>query len=359
VEPDTPKIEQEKEKTPQAITGEAKALEIQKSPQPRSAVFPVLFVAAALLFAGALFFSLQTQHEEPVAVFPEAKQPLSTTSWLTYENSEYGFKIQYPSNLSLEVKSENFNFFFFYPFFLMSAIPYVGDNPAINDQDILQGNLPYVGKQSSVPPKNVFVSGRKWVVIRVGLEGQTIDRNGCLYTDQWFWDDKERHILYRIGDYPAVLCVKNDKEQSEYEKVLQTVIGTFDIIPIVKPDRPSRSELYQRFNKALEDKNNEEALKIAEQTITIYKSDINMFFQMGVLKYNKGDYTGAISAFNEALSWNPNYADALYYLGSAYKKIGMTNDALKYFERVLTLNPDNQEVISIIQDLKNQPTLKR
>jgi len=77
-----------------------------------------------------------------------------------------------------------------------------------------------------------------------------------------------------------------------------------------------------------------------------------IFFQLGLLKYNIKDYDGAISALEKAIEMSPDYANAKYFLGLSYEAIGEHKLAIKQFEEIRVTNPDNQEIISIIENLK-------
>jgi len=48
----------------------------------------------------------------------------------------------------------------------------------------------------------------------------------------------------------------------------------------------------------------------------------------------------------------PNYSNAQYSLGIAYQAKGEKEKAIKSFEKVLELNPGNQDVIAKLEALK-------
>jgi hypothetical protein len=55
----------------------------------------------------------------------------------------------------------------------------------------------------------------------------------------------------------------------------------------------------------------------------------------------------------KALELNQSYSNALYYLGLVYNAQGDNQKALEEFEKVLQLNPDNQDIQKIIDTLKS------
>src|SRR3989344_1075253 len=78
-----------------------------------------------------------------------------------------------------------------------------------------------------------------------------------------------------------------------------------------------------------------------------------IFFQLGLLKYNIQDFTGAIAALEKAISITLDYANAQYFLGLSYEAKGMHLDAITQFEKLRVSNPDSTEVTNILTNLKN------
>ena len=77
-----------------------------------------------------------------------------------------------------------------------------------------------------------------------------------------------------------------------------------------------------------------------------------MFFQLGFLHYNDRNWAEAIKAFESAVQLEPQYANAKYFLGLSYDRVGRENDAISQFENLVATNPDNQEVKFILENLK-------
>ncbi len=78
-----------------------------------------------------------------------------------------------------------------------------------------------------------------------------------------------------------------------------------------------------------------------------------LYFQLGLLKYNNSDYRGAASAFEQSIRLVGDYANARYFLGLSYERIGRDADAIIQFEAIQKTNPDNSEVALIIKNLKD------
>lgn len=77
-----------------------------------------------------------------------------------------------------------------------------------------------------------------------------------------------------------------------------------------------------------------------------------LFYQLGLLYYSEKDYKNASAAFAEAVRISPNYSNALYYLGLSLYELDRTTDAIAAFEKVQTLNPESEDVTTIIKNLK-------
>jgi tetratricopeptide (TPR) repeat protein len=95
-----------------------------------------------------------------------------------------------------------------------------------------------------------------------------------------------------------------------------------------------------------------EAISKADQASLLSPNDVGLFFQLGLLKYTNKDYNGAISSLERAVALNGNYSNAMYFLGLSYDKVGKKAEAIAQFEKVATLNPENEEVKNILTNLR-------
>lgn len=97
----------------------------------------------------------------------------------------------------------------------------------------------------------------------------------------------------------------------------------------------------------------EEAIKklgIAKN-IAIY--DAGITFQRGLLFWRKNEYEEAKKDFEHAIKLNPDFSNARYMLGLVLDKLGSKLEALNHFKRIEELNPENQEIKKIIENLNN------
>lgn len=95
-----------------------------------------------------------------------------------------------------------------------------------------------------------------------------------------------------------------------------------------------------------------EALQTVEALAILSPNDPGVFFQLGLLRYNQKDYTGSTQAFERAVVINPQYANAKYFLGLSYFQVGNKDNALIQFTDLVASNPENQEVKTILSNLK-------
>lgn len=74
-----------------------------------------------------------------------------------------------------------------------------------------------------------------------------------------------------------------------------------------------------------------------EKTLTAYDSH----YQWGVLRYQMGDYIGALEAFNKAFAEDPKTDDFMIYSyrGNVRSKMGLHTDAIADFDKALALRP--------------------
>jgi len=96
----------------------------------------------------------------------------------------------------------------------------------------------------------------------------------------------------------------------------------------------------------------ENALRSVESATILAPQNPVVFFQLGLLRYNKQDFAGSAAALEAAVRLNDVYANARYFLGLSYVKLGRTQDAIAQFARIEELNPDNQEVKTILANLR-------
>jgi tetratricopeptide (TPR) repeat protein len=94
------------------------------------------------------------------------------------------------------------------------------------------------------------------------------------------------------------------------------------------------------------------AIKSVTAASVIDPTNPAIFFQLGLLKYNQGDFAGAIVALERATTMTPDYANAKFFLGLSYEATKEHEKAIKQFEDLIASNPDSKEVAEILANLK-------
>ncbi|MEX0931775.1 MAG: tetratricopeptide repeat protein [Candidatus Paceibacterota bacterium] len=100
--------------------------------------------------------------------------------------------------------------------------------------------------------------------------------------------------------------------------------------------------------------NIERAIESTEATVILVPNDPTLYLQLGLLRYNNEDYAGAANALERAVALNSDYANARYFLGLSYYEIDTDSNerAIAQFEEIERTNPNNEEVQSILNNLR-------
>lgn len=146
-----------------------------------------------------------------------------------------------------------------------------------------------------------------------------------------------------------------DREQiaQAREKVLKEVQVVLEKGIQVKPDFAAAHFLLSQTAIRLGDLQN--AIRATENAKATAPFDIGVAFQLGLLYYQSGNLDLAQGEFERAVSINENYSNARYFLGLIYDRKGRKEDAIAQFVKIEALNSDNQEVKSILTNLRADP----
>lgn len=87
----------------------------------------------------------------------------------------------------------------------------------------------------------------------------------------------------------------------------------------------------------------DEAEKIYQQLVNADANNIYSSIRLAVIKMRKGIYDETIRDYlNNAVQQHPDNLQYLEHLGHFYEKTGHSEDALKTYEKALTIDPDNE-----------------
>ncbi len=103
---------------------------------------------------------------------------------------------------------------------------------------------------------------------------------------------------------------------------------------------------------AVQQGNISRAIEKTETTIILSPSNAGLYFQLGVLYFNVPNYGNASQALGKAVEMVPDYANARYFLGLSLARIGDKAGATQQFEAILKTNPNNKEIMKVLENLK-------
>jgi len=132
-------------------------------------------------------------------------------------------------------------------------------------------------------------------------------------------------------------------------------------IKVAKDNLKSAIALKQDYTVAIfllsqlevQDGNVKEALAAALAAAYFTPNDPSILFQIGVLRAAANDLIGANQALSAAVSANPQFANARYFLSAVYAKQGDFPNALAQMEAIAAISQDNAKaVVTQLAELK-------
>lgn len=145
---------------------------------------------------------------------------------------------------------------------------------------------------------------------------------------------------FRMGGILASEGNFNDA-QKEYSQAIQL---KFDYVPAYM----ALITLYREQNKF------NEAIMLFEPLLRLDRTNVDIVFQYGMMFFNRqaeGDNARAEQVWLETLKLSPNHSNTLYSLGLLYERVGDTNRAFSYYQKVKELNPANVDVKKKLQGM--------
>lgn len=97
--------------------------------------------------------------------------------------------------------------------------------------------------------------------------------------------------------------------------------------------------------------NVEDAIATTRAIISLEPNNPARHYQLGVLESSAGNIEGSIAAFSRAVALDPNYANARYFLALALLQNDEREEAVEQLRVVLQLNPGNEQVSGLIDQI--------
>lgn len=95
-----------------------------------------------------------------------------------------------------------------------------------------------------------------------------------------------------------------------------------------------------------------EELQTLEDAKKSSPNDVGLAFQIGIVYYQQKDYQKAKIELERAVELDLNYANAIYFLGLTYDKLGQKPQAIAQISKISDLNPDNGYLKKVLDNLK-------
>jgi cytochrome c-type biogenesis protein CcmH/NrfG len=171
---------------------------------------------------------------------------------------------------------------------------------------------------------NVIEGSGQWALTAYQKAAELEPSNPYIYTEMGRVYTAQKEIDKAKEQYDKALSLKSDYAEARFQIALA----------------------YVNDNKI------SEAITEMENAKSLSPSDTGIAFQLGLLYYNNDQMTKAKQEFNRVIAQNENYSNARYFLGLILDKEGKRNEAIAQFEKIQALNPDNEHVQKVLENLR-------
>ncbi len=129
--------------------------------------------------------------------------------------------------------------------------------------------------------------------------------------------------------------------------------------PVRKGAAPRGYEqLVAEADRALENGNTAKAQKFIDEALRLQPSGVAAVTSSAYLLLDKQKPLAAVGEFKRALNLSPNFPQALFGLGEAYRSAGNTAQAIEAYKRYLAASPAGSDAPAArrqIRELETQP----
>jgi tetratricopeptide (TPR) repeat protein len=156
----------------------------------------------------------------------------------------------------------------------------------------------------------------------------------------------------------AVNVLKDAVRRANYDKLIQQRGGRGPSDMSVQQRLNQRSIAEQNFARAKELSAAEDyygAIVLLKQTVQFTPDNAEAWYLLGSCQERNPKWRrDAAESFQQALSINPEFVDAIISLGDLYKAEGLTSRAQTCYEDALKISPENQQAKSRLSGLKKR-----
>ena len=151
------------------------------------------------------------------------------------------------------------------------------------------------------------------------------------------------------------------KKLNQYTAAIQELNNVFKINVKDNSDHPNDEIAFEiaKLYNILKDKDS--ALKFLDLSLELDSEEPDVWYSKGMLLFKHFfDKENAKDCFYHALDLNPDYVDALYYMGVMQVELNNIKDAITSFDKVIKLskNYENREYMDLFDELKREKGIK-
>lgn len=165
--------------------------------------------------------------------------------------------------------------------------------------------------------------------------------------------------LFEAGQYEQAIHAITQERQHGMNEPAETYLSAQSYERLGQPDRAKAElalladvddaawKLVGGSAESLIDANIEQALEAATQAAASAPDFFFAQYQLGLVKAERQDWTGAADAFERATQIDPTFAYAHYYAGLVYSKVKRADRTATHFEVFLKLAPKAPERLAV------------
>lgn len=124
--------------------------------------------------------------------------------------------------------------------------------------------------------------------------------------------------------------------------------------PVDEPPDGMEDDMHQLSQRLRRQKHTDELGRMMAQG-SLAEAQATTFLIRARQAFFAGNYDRALDQILQSIEQNPNNPQAYAMLGSLYYAVDWKQLALKYWEKSLTLDPDNQEIQELVAKLRSSP----
>lgn len=229
-------------------------------------------------------------------------------------------------------------------------IPANDSNQAKQFQFLIDKMLTNTKKATDLSPNNIenWIQRARVYQGLIGFVSGSEDWSIKSYKEAIKLDPMDPSLHTELSRIHTLMAINDQSKKSDQLKQAEDEINRAIAL---KPDYTQAYILlalvYEQEGKI------DEAISRMEKVSVILDTDPNALFQLGYLYMKQNKLDEAQSKLEKAVSLIDSFSNARYFLGLIYSQKDMRQAAIDQFGKILSLNPNNQEVKQILKNLND------